>query len=194
MAKPPGRSILESQQFINAVIASDRETVLDFLKYNPDAWKWREDRDGTPDYSILHWAVAYRRAEMVSLLIKNGADKEIGAKRGIRPLMMAAREGDAESVAVLLENGAQADATDEFGKTALDHARKREAGPERKQILEWLEEATSDPIAGRKPKSRELTTLLAKTRESFLKGASRPVGVEKAVFRKKDRPGAINPG
>jgi len=182
------RSILYSQQFINAITTGDMETVLDFFKHNPDAWSWREDRDGTPDYSTLHWAVAYRRPEMVALLLKKSAraQMETGAKRDMRPLMLAAYAGDAESVAMLLESGADAAVKDEKGKTALDYANRREEkDPEKKQIVKWLAEAIANPNLGSKPKSKSLLIRIEEASKSFGRGTKRPLEVQIATFKKK---------
>lgn len=91
--------------------------------------------------NAIMWATAQRQPEMMSLLIANGADVDehgVGRiwnrritseprpkdmnKGGFTPLLYAAREGCIECVNILVEAGADLDATDPDGVTALNLA------------------------------------------------------------------------
>ena len=67
----------------------------------------------------LRTAVIYDRPEMVKLLLASGADPNAGR---LRPLTDAARDGKVEMTLMLLEAGADVNAADEDGRTALDAA------------------------------------------------------------------------
>lgn len=70
--------------------------------------------------SALRTAVIYDRPEMVKLLLAWGVDPNSGAR--YTTLMHAAKEGEVEYVRMLLEAGADVNATDDEGKTPLDYA------------------------------------------------------------------------
>ena len=67
----------------------------------------------------LRLAVIYNRREMVKLLLARGVDPNGGRHK---PLIHAAHNGDLEYVLLLLEAGANVNATDDNGRTALDYA------------------------------------------------------------------------
>ena len=64
--------------------------------------------------------------EIISLLIDAGADIEHQVSYGTRPLMLAAGYGEAGVVDVLLAAGADADATNEGGRTAKTMAETKD--------------------------------------------------------------------
>ncbi|HYD17069.1 MAG TPA: ankyrin repeat domain-containing protein [Patescibacteria group bacterium] len=177
-------SIQDSYRFISAVSTGNMSFVLEVFADNPDAWKWREDRDD--DRSVLHHAIAGRQPAMVDLLIRKGAKLELGARHEMRPLMLAAREGDAESVALLLEAGADAAAKDSDGRTALDYSQLRKQGDsDTPRIQKWLVEAVESPSQGRAIKSQTGRARVAQTNEIFSNGAGKPMTASVARFRRK---------
>ncbi|MCH2037222.1 MAG: ankyrin repeat domain-containing protein [Rickettsiales bacterium] len=56
---------------------------------------------------------------MVDLLLRNGANPDIQDTYKVTPLMMAAFEGDTETISVLKEYNARANLQDRDGETAL---------------------------------------------------------------------------
>lgn len=185
-AARPKFTILDGSQFINAICMGDMKMVLDYFAEVPDALNRREDRDGTPDYALLHHAIHHRQPAMVALLLKKGAEIESEAKFGMRPLMLAARAGDAETVALLLENGADARGRDHSGQTALDYLRQRKKNdPEKQRILSWLTEAFESPTAGRQLKSKAGLAYLAETKRIFGHGVGEVSAPATARFQKR---------
>ena len=67
------------------------------------------------DMIPLHYAVLTESSELVSLLLDNGADIEEAGELGASPLVYAAQNHCAKSCWMLLNRGAKADATDEYG-------------------------------------------------------------------------------
>src|SRR5579862_7458378 len=77
-------------------------------------------------HSPLLLTVAYQppdlSADITEILLMYGARSDVKMSHGKTPLMAAAREGNAASVALLLKYGAPVDSRDEHGETALDKA------------------------------------------------------------------------
>lgn len=59
------------------------------------------------------------RAELVELLVANGAEVNLQARDGRTALMCAAKNGDAQAVKALLRSGASVNVADNEGETAL---------------------------------------------------------------------------
>ena len=72
--------------------------------------------DGTP---ALHWIVRVDDLETTKLLLQNGADATQANRYGIRPLSIAAANGNAAIIAALIEAGADPNAADPAGETPL---------------------------------------------------------------------------
>lgn len=75
-------------------------------------------------WAPLHYAAAGGDADITRILIDRGAALNARAVAGITPLMMAAREGQEEAVAVLLRAGADARLTNSEGLNAAQVAEK----------------------------------------------------------------------
>ena len=72
----------------------------------------------------MHWAAENGHKEIVELLIRAGADKDLQDKDGSTPLHRAARTGHKEIVELLMRTGAVINQSNNEGKTALDVAAK----------------------------------------------------------------------
>ncbi len=80
--------------------------------------KFYQGKGNTP----LSLAIKARRADIVRLLLENGADKEVRYEHEMTALMLAAANKDLESVKVLLEFGADVSAKGEHGDSILIYA------------------------------------------------------------------------
>ena len=133
--------------FHQAVYAGDIEKVNQLIKTEDVN---QRDRDGK---APIHWAIQKEPPEIISpfhhkrfvdpknknsdvyvkiisVLIKNGADIEIrDDKRDKTALMFAAEIGDKNIIKALLEQGANIDAQNQYGETALSHAIHRCCNP-----------------------------------------------------------------
>lgn len=180
----PKYTILDSFKFIAAVSDGNMPLVLDIFADNPDAWRWREDRDD--DYSVLHHAIAAKRPEMVDLLIRKGAPLEMGARHDMTPLMLAARSGNPESVALLLEAGADVQAKDTAGNKAIFYAKDVE-GAQGAMIRKYISDAMRDPAAGRALKSTIGTTRAAAMTKAVAGGTGGNLSAPKTARFKKTK-------
>jgi len=84
--------------------------------------------------TALHGAVARGDAEIVKLLLENGADPNARQESGFVPLHEAAANGKEAIARLLIEHGAKVDAAADDGKTAYDLAVARG----QKAMAEWL--------------------------------------------------------
>ena len=91
-----------------AAKAGDLARVAALLKADPKSVSSREDLKGT----ALHWAAFKGRADMVSLLLENGADANAETWLGLTPLHAAAVGGNTNVVKLLLARQAKVDARD----------------------------------------------------------------------------------
>ena len=79
---------------------------------------------GFSGYTPLHEAVAGNHPEVVSYLLKAGANVNVRAKRGYTSLHIASRGGYRECLMVLLENSADLTLQDNYGKTPRESSSK----------------------------------------------------------------------
>ncbi len=85
----------------------------------------------------LDIAIKYRRPDIVRLCKEQGISLDQSRRKsGMTPLMLAAAFNDTEMVEYLLQEGADINAVDRYGMTALDYARKMGQG----RVKELLEE------------------------------------------------------
>lgn len=77
------------------------------------------DKNG---YTALHWAAAVDNAMAVQTLISHSADIDFPNCRGETPLFLSAKEGSTDCVRVLMQNAANTQITDFFGRYPFDIA------------------------------------------------------------------------
>jgi ankyrin repeat protein len=114
------------------------------------------DRANRNQETALTYAVVWQKPKLIELLLHAGADVE---QRSLSwsPLMHAANAGDPRAVALLLEFGADAGRTDQWGRTAYDIARE----PRYDELLTEL-----TPTARQREATRLLGRASAKARRS----------------------------
>lgn len=112
----------------------DMLAVLFSSGFDPD----RVDADGVP---LIHYAVAQNNAEILDLLLINGA--KVNARDSLfrTPLMRAVEEGNVAMTELLLSNGADVNAFDKRGDTALHRAVRRK----NLKLTAFLLEQRADP-------------------------------------------------
>ena len=109
----------------------DMETLMLLIESGADIFDF--DDEGV---SVFDMAVTYDNKEMVHYLIEQGKDvNETTRKSKFTALMAAACYGRLEIAKLLLENGADKQAKDSKGFTAIDFARKTN----KKSILKLFE-------------------------------------------------------
>lgn len=72
--------------------------------------------------TALHWAVASDNHEIVTILIKAGANVNIPDRDSITPLILASNLGNMTIVRLLINNGSNMNDKDRMGTTALHYA------------------------------------------------------------------------
>ncbi|KAG8545326.1 hypothetical protein GDO81_021075 [Engystomops pustulosus] len=75
--------------------------------------------------SALHWAAAVNNVDAATVLLKNGANKDMQNNKEETPLFLAAREGSYETAKVLLDHYANRDITDHMDRLPRDIAQER---------------------------------------------------------------------
>jgi uncharacterized protein len=92
------------------------KAVIDLVKSGIEI-NAHESRQGQ---TALMWAADEGHSNIVSTLIKHGADIKMMSKNGFTPLLYATRSGDVETARVLLDAGADPnEATDKFGNSLV---------------------------------------------------------------------------
>jgi len=96
------------------------EAIELLLEYGVDIHQLDDDK-----ISALDTAIKFKRKDIVQLCIDKGMDLNSTKRRsGILPLLLAACFNDTEMIELLLEHGADLDATDASGMSAKDYAKK----------------------------------------------------------------------
>lgn len=113
---------LENESYFFQIIKNNEEHLLEILLAHGADIRVK-NKSG---WSTLFMAVLYGNGNTIRMLVKAGAYLE-ERNKGETPLMVAAKEGDQESVNTLLELGADTKAMDSRGRTAKDHAKQHES-------------------------------------------------------------------
>jgi hypothetical protein len=111
-AKPSKPLTLEA-----AVKAFNPEAVVQILEAMP-----LEEKKSEKTYSAMNAAAGKGDPELLKAFLTGGVPIRGNSKFGITPLMIAARDGRAENVKLLLDWGADRKAVNERGMTAYDYA------------------------------------------------------------------------
>ncbi|KAL8919594.1 MAG: hypothetical protein Q9172_004922 [Xanthocarpia lactea] len=93
----------------------DKAIVESLLSHGANVMK-----KDTRGWGALDWAVIEGKDDVVKVLLEHGVDAEDNGRN--EALFLAAGEGHATTVEMLLENGAEVDARDWLGSTAMDFA------------------------------------------------------------------------
>lgn len=88
-----------------------------------------------PGWTPLHYAATGGHTAIVRLLLEHHAYIDAESPNGTTPLMMAARYGNYETVALLLSSGADASLKNQLGLSAMDFAKGGQK-PDSAQLLE----------------------------------------------------------
>jgi ankyrin repeat protein len=106
---------LQDRSVADAVKARDRGTVERLLREGADVNSAHGD-----GMAALHWAALHGDAEIISLLLEARANVHARTRlAGYTPLLVAAENGHAAAVQLLLAAGADVNSADETGTTAL---------------------------------------------------------------------------
>ena len=102
-----------SARLLEAVKAGDRAAVrTELSRSSVDA----AEPDGT---TALHWAVRANDAEIVTMLLREGASPNRSNRYGVTPLSLAATNGNASIAEMLMEAGADPRVASSEGETPL---------------------------------------------------------------------------
>ena len=178
METDPQVKILASKELIEAVDEGNLEGVKQALKKGADVNYQQDDEYGC---SALHYAKGY---EMVQLLLDNGAQVDIRTRLSSQiPLMTICcnPEMDNESkriIQLLLDRGADINAQDNNGTTALMYAASASSRKNKDSIIFLLSKGCNPNTTNQKGKTftnygpsdafcRELRTMLDKKNKIF---------------------------
>ena len=100
---------------MTAAFTGNLELVQTLLSHHADVNAFATDARQT----ALMWATSEKHLTIVKALVAAGADVRARTSGGFSPLLFAARQGDAESGAVLLDAGADPNDRARDGSTAL---------------------------------------------------------------------------
>lgn len=103
------------EKFFDAIKAGDLTYVESQLEADRSAARWASDKGVT----ALHWAVGFKKPEIIRLLINAGADVNLRDNRSCAPLHYAANFGRIEIIKLFISHGADLNAKTERGVTPL---------------------------------------------------------------------------
>jgi len=107
----------DGYRFLEAVKKADGDAATKLL--NEPGTTIVNARDVTSGSTGLHIAVARRDLLWTRFLLQHGANPNIGDKRGLTPLVVAARLGFVDGVNALIEGGARVNDANDTGETPL---------------------------------------------------------------------------
>lgn len=129
------QALLHSSPTLATTFSSDGATALQFACFFGQLQAAEELVRGGADVNVaakntmrvtaLHSAAASRNAEIVKLILRNGADPNAKQQSGYTALHSAAFHNDAEMARALLDAGADPEIRSDEGKTAADMAREK---------------------------------------------------------------------
>jgi ankyrin repeat protein len=106
----------------DAILGNDIEKVAKILAGNSDAPYWDMD-DGKPADKPLHTVLRFSRTNMLPLMLQPGMPGvNDPGNCGHTPLMIAMQEGSVVAATILLKKGADMNAIDPSGHSAIYHA------------------------------------------------------------------------
>jgi len=125
--KHNGLIVFDAGAYVNTVCIAAGEGFLDILQYliidcglDINANSCYFEGELKHGFSPLHWAVIFRRLEIVEFLLENEADINITTHKEKRTaLMLAAEKQHGEIAELLIENGADIHLADENDKTPI---------------------------------------------------------------------------
>ncbi len=120
-------------EFVEAVRKDDGNKVKELLEQVPFGLIDARGMDGE---TALTLSLARRDVEWTAFLLSKGADPNLKSRDGDPPIVIAGRAGFAEAVGWLLGLGAEVDATNSRGETALIGAVQSRSVPTVKKLLQ----------------------------------------------------------
>ena len=133
--------VLQVKKLAQAIRNNDANQLYKMLLYGvPGLLNLQDPVSGE---SALHVAVKYNYDQLTGILLEQGADINLEAKGGVRPIMVAADYGHIQSLDTLLERGAEVNSLDENGGGVLFYCLK--STNRHCVCIEKLLEAGADP-------------------------------------------------
>lgn len=105
------------QRWWGAVKKGDEETMYQMMEGGGDVLSRTVDENRR---SALHFAAAMAKPELVTRLLKSGAEVDLADKEGYTPLHMAAGYMHTSTIAALLAGGADPEQEDRQGRSPLE--------------------------------------------------------------------------
>ncbi|KAI6652704.1 Ankyrin repeat and EF-hand domain-containing protein 1-like [Oopsacas minuta] len=133
--------VLQVKKLAQAIRNNDANQLYKMLLYGvPGLLNLQDPLTGE---AALHVAVRYNYDQLTGILLEQGADINLEAKEGVRPIMVAADYGHIQSLDTLLEKGAEVKSLDATGSNVLFYCLK--STNRHCVCIEKLLEAGADP-------------------------------------------------
>merc|ERR1712087_967998 len=129
-----GRTDGQTKRFIEKMSEECAGETLELVEYLLGIGEDVNVKFSDGDYSAIAVATRNRDIPLMKLLLENKADTEIADLEGKTPIFHAIRDTDytdrrstdgSSALSLLIANGANINATDRYGQTALDLAKKK---------------------------------------------------------------------